>query len=96
MNAHEIIGRACVDVEFRDQLFNRLPEVLASNGSLTEAERAGLTRITQASYKPRGGRARTGELAAADGTVPNTLSKALEEVGLLIAHMCPEPPCAWP
>lgn len=96
MNAHEIIGRACVDGEFRTQLFDRLAEILAGNGSLSEAERAGLTRITQRNYTPKNGRSLTGEPAGSDGTVPNTLAKALEDVGSAIAHMCPDPPCSWP
>jgi hypothetical protein len=95
MNAYEIIGKACVDSEFRNRLFSDLSEILAAN-ALTDAERAGLTRITQATYRPKNGKTRSGDAAGGDGTVPNTLAKTFEEVGMAIAHMCPEPPCAWP
>ena len=46
MNAFEIIGLACIDDEFRNELFNQPANVKARNPSLTYGERVGLDRIT--------------------------------------------------
>jgi hypothetical protein len=53
MNAFEIIGLACVDDEFRTELFNQTANVKTRNPNLTFGERAGLDRITAVDYPQR-------------------------------------------
>ena len=46
MNAFEIIGIACVDHKFRDELFNPTGALIEKNPDLTWSEREGLLRVT--------------------------------------------------
>jgi hypothetical protein len=103
MNALEILGLACVDRVFREQLFKNVEAVIVLNRTdLTWAEEEGLRRITRSRFTKRKAKALSmaGEQSAATGAVEgeeaSTLKDDLEKVGDTIDMMCPTVPCAWP